>query len=89
MSNKVELVKKPQNFVHASQCKEKLSKSKSCQKCLAEDARQKKTFKNHRAIFHHYVICHSGIDFDVEPRLDQCIEELAAECKEFQEKNTH
>ena len=88
MFDKPALLKKSQ-FFHASQCKEKLSKGKRCKKCLAKDGRHKREFENHRAIFHHYVICHSGIDFDVEPRLDSCIEELVTECKKFQVENTH
>ena len=90
MSNRIELVKKCQGFVHASQCKIRLSNPKPCKKCLAKDGRCKREFKNHRAEFYHLVICHSGIvDFDVEPSLNHCIEELVAECKKFQEEENH
>jgi len=89
MSNKTEVVKKCQNFVHASQCKKPLSNPKPCKKCLRKDGRHKERYSTHRGHFYHLVICHSGIDFDVEPRLDQCIEELVVECEKFQEKNIH
>ena len=89
MSNETELVKKCQKFVHASQCKIRLSDPKPCKKCLAKDARLKERYSTHRGHFYHYVICHSGIDFDVDPRLDQCIDKLVAECEKFQEKNQH
>ena len=89
MLNETKLVKKSQNFTHASQCKIKLSKPKFCNKCLAKDRRCKRGFWTHRGLFYHLVICHSDIDFDIEPRLDQCTKELVIECQQFQEKNQH
>ena len=89
MSNKTKLVNNSQKFVQPSQCREPLSEPESCKKCLAEDARQKRSFKNHRAIFHHYVICHSGIDYDVEPTLEYCIQQLVSACQQCQEENKH
>ena len=89
MSNKTKLVKISQNFVHASQCRIKLSMPIFCKKCLAKDGRCKRGFRTHRGLFYHLVICHSDIDFDVEPRLDQCIEELVNECQQIQEEIIH
>lgn len=89
MSNKTKLLNNSQKFVHPSQCREPLSEPESCKKCVAEDARQKRTYKNHRAIFHHYVICHSGIDYDVEPTLEYCIQELVLECEKLQKLDQH
>jgi len=89
MSNKTKHVKKSQNFVHASQCRIILSKPKPCKKHLAKDGRCKREYKTHRGYFYHLVISHSDIDFDVEPRLDQCIQELVSECQQLQEENIH
>ena len=87
MLSKTKLVKISQNFTHASQCKIKLSKPKYCKKCLAKDGRCKRGFRTHRGLFYHLVICHSDIDYDVNPCLKHCIQELVSECQQCQEEN--